>query len=490
MHQYVSDYKMVPSGENNCPPQEILLSHQDPAYQTMPSCAAMLRSRILVADLQILGSAFFFGVGFLGQREVSVNGLGPMTCNALRFALSTLFLTMVAPIIPKGFFDESDQKEEKADSDVEHEGSSGFDDDSETETDGLLGKTLPMGNKTSSSTLNIAGSESICYNRETGGENSGRRSGSGPDTNSIVLNRLLGPMFGPLGSMKRMPAYWGITLGIINFAASGFQQWGISKTSASKCAFIAGFDLFLTPIFSLFMPSFKSNAKPQLSTWIAVGISLIGVYLLSGSSIDEFELGAGETLTLISTLFWTFHIVYTDIATGYVDMIEMMEIQFAVVTFLSGITAFLFEIDYLSVSQLILFLPWLLFLSISEGLGFFLMAVGQSFSPPTHAAIILSLEGVFASIASFFFLGEVLTSRDLTGCALMLAATVVAKVGCCGLDRKRRGKGGDFSMIELGEVVSNEGVMRTRSKDSSELRRATPEQDKSQSMFFVSTCKD
>jgi len=53
------------------------------------------------------------------------------------------------------------------------------------------------------------------------------------------------------------------------------------------------------------------------------------------------------------------------------------------------------------------FFPWLIFLAVSEGLGFTLMAVGQNYSPPTHAAIILSLEGVFASVASYMFLDEV-----------------------------------------------------------------------------------
>jgi hypothetical protein len=57
------------------------------------------------------------------------------------------------------------------------------------------------------------------------------------------------------------------------------------------------------------------------------------------------------------------------------------------------------------------------------------MAMGQTFSPPTHAAIILSLEGVFAAVASYFVLGEVLSPRELLGCALMLVSTFIAKIG-------------------------------------------------------------
>lgn len=57
--------------------------------------------------------------------------------------------------------------------------------------------------------------------------------------------------------------------------------------------------------------------------------------------------------------------------------------------------------------------------------------MGQHFSPPTHAAILLSSEGVFASIASYLFLGETLSSRELSGCVLMLCATMITKLGCC-----------------------------------------------------------
>ena len=65
------------------------------------------------------------------------------------------------------------------------------------------------------------------------------------------------------------------------------------------------------------------------------------------------------------------------------------------------------------------------------------MAVGQTYSPPTHAAMILSLEGVFASVASYTFLDETLSYRELSGCALMLLAALIAKVGVQCLDGKR-----------------------------------------------------
>ena len=207
-------------------------------------------------------------------------------------------------------------------------------------------------------------------------------------------------------------------------------------TSASKVAFIAGFDLFLTPIFGLFIPTFKQHAQVQLSTWMAVFVSLIGLFLLSGANLNDFEMGMGETLTLISTIFWTMHITYTDIATTYVDTMTMMCIQMGCVSFLSACVALYLEPHqwFFNHQWLYYYWPWIIYLAITEGLGFTLMATGQNTAPPTHAAIILSLEGVFAAVSSYVFLGEHLDTRETIGCILMLASTLAAEVGCPAID--------------------------------------------------------
>ena len=133
----------------------------------------------------------------------------------------------------------------------------------------------------------------------------------------------------------------------------------------------------------------------------------------------------------------------------------------------SGCVALFSESSGVFLSHTLQFLPWMLFLAVSEGLAFMLMALGQNYSPPTHAAIILSLgppkyelhvesiimsdvhslilyspfvicshyfstcatEGVFAAVFSFVFLGEQLSNRELVGCVLMLLATYIAKAG-------------------------------------------------------------
>lgn len=229
-------------------------------------------------------------------------------------------------------------------------------------------------------------------------------------------------------------------------------------TSASKVAFIAGFDLFLTPIFGLFIPTFKAHANVQLSTWLAVFVSLIGLFLLSGANLNDFEMGMGETLTLISTVFWTMHITYTDIATTYVDTMSMMCIQMGFVSFLSACLALYLEPHqwFFNHQWLYYYWPWIIYLAITEGLGFTLMATGQNTAPPTHAAIILSLEGVFAAVASYVFLGEHLSHRETLGCVLMLISTLAAEVGCPMIDNLWEKKG-DHSggMIAEGSIVGD-----------------------------------
>lgn len=349
-------------------------------------------SKVWIADLQILGSAFFFGIGFIGQRAVSVEGLGPMTCNALRFALSAFLLVAAVPFLPPKFFsggeggDSTDK--EKDDDDNDHFPSSSSSSMADTGASSMWPKFLTQ----------------------------------------------LSPMSSP--ASQKSVLHWGIYLGCINFMGSGLQQVGITFTAANKVAFIAGFDLFLTPIFALFIPTFKRNGKPTPSVWLAVSVSILGLYLLSNANFAELSLigGRGEMICLVSTVFWTLHITYTDIATSYVDCLHMMCVQLSVVSLLSATAAILFEPQAWFWHHMLSFVPWMLFLAVVEGLGFTLMAMGQHFSPPTHAAILLSLEGVFASVASYLFLGETLSSRELSGCVLMLCATMIAKLGCCHLD--------------------------------------------------------
>lgn len=181
-------------------------------------------NKVLVADLQMLVGAFCFGVGFIGQRAVSIEGLGPMSCNAIRFSLSSIFLVIALPWIPPKYLA------------LAHtEGDDGTDDP----------------NELSALTLEEAEEQKRDQKEDL--------KASRTETWAL-LNKLFGPntyLYKYYQEAKKTSLFWGVVLGVINFAGSGLQQWGITLTSANKVAFIAGFDLFLTPILALFIPTFK-----------------------------------------------------------------------------------------------------------------------------------------------------------------------------------------------------------------------------------------
>lgn len=163
---------------------------------------------VFVADVQILGAAFFFGIGFLGQRAISVDGLGPMTVNAFRFGLSTILLAMCLPMLPSDapIHDEKASDGEEETDDEEHEymikhSSNGNNDEESSTINGNKNKTP----------------KAICnaYSGASKSKNS---------TTSYVIRKLFGSYWKTIRFAKKTVWFWGLTLGLLNFLGSGFQQ--------------------------------------------------------------------------------------------------------------------------------------------------------------------------------------------------------------------------------------------------------------------------
>jgi len=337
-----------------------------------------------------------------------------MTCNAMRFGMSTIFLLMIQPWIPPDGDPDSDDEDDAKNS----------------------GSSSPDHGHGRVKTGSFSNGHSETYGSNSNGNsihNDSSSSTSNQDTSQYVIEQLFGEKMGEnFAGAKKTVLFWGVLLGLINFCGSGFQQWGIEYTSASKVAFISGFDIFLTPLFTLLLPTSKHHGKPTAATWCAIVVSTIGLYLVSDASIEEFEMGQGEMLTLCSTVFWAWYIIFTDMATHHIDAMHMMIVQLAVVTFFCITAGLVLEPQGWLVGHVWDALPWLLYLSVTEGVAFVLLARGQVYSPPTHATIMLSLEGVFASIGGAVFIGEHLTSHELSGCVLMLTSTFIAEGGLKG----------------------------------------------------------
>ena len=179
---------------------------------------------------------------------------------------------------------------------------------------------------------------------------------------------------------------------------------------------------------TLLFPVLSLGQKPKWNTWVAVAGSMLGLFIISGSSLNELGIGKGEILTIVCSFFWTFHIMLTDYATNEVDAVYLTFVQFIGTASLTTVCSYFFEKKEWDRNHIYASWHVILLLGVMECIGFTIGAIGQTNAPSFHAAIIYGSEAVFATIGGFMFLGESFTMREWIGCALMLVSTIVAKL--------------------------------------------------------------
>ena len=211
-----------------------------------------------------------------------------------------------------------------------------------------------------------------------------------------------------------------IITGVVVFCGATLQQIGIIYTSAGKAGFITGLYVILVPIFGIFL-----HKKTHTGTWIGGLLAIIGLFLLSVKG--DFTISAGDLLILGSAVFWAFHLYLVDEMTSKISAIFLAFIQFAICSIFSLVCAFLFETT--SVKSIFdAAMPILYGGLLSVGIAYTLQVIAQKKAHPAHAAIILSLEGVFAVIGGIIILNESLEFKGLAGCFLMLAGMLASQM--------------------------------------------------------------
>lgn len=212
----------------------------------------------------------------------------------------------------------------------------------------------------------------------------------------------------------------GLLAGGVLFVAASLQQVGLLYTTAAKAGFITGLYLILVPILGLLL-----KHSSGVTTWLGAGLAVVGLYLLSIN--DDFSMSFGDMLQFIGALFWAVHILLIDHYSGRVSPLKLSAVQFAVCGLLSlGLSLFI-ETPTLS-AILAGWQPILYAGLVSVGVAYTLQVVGQKSANPAHAAIILSLESVFAAVGGVWLLDESLSSRAWLGCGLMLAGMLLSQV--------------------------------------------------------------
>lgn len=212
----------------------------------------------------------------------------------------------------------------------------------------------------------------------------------------------------------------GVIIGIILFLAASFQQVGLIGTSAGKAAFITGLYIVFVPILGLFL---RHHIKAN--TWIGAVIAVVGLYFLCVT--NGFSISYSDMLELASAFLFAIHILLIDYFSQKINVLKLAFSQFITCSILSMITAVF--IEHITVSGILQALVPILYGGIcSVGIAYTLQILGQKNAEPTHAAIICSMETVFATIGGIFILNEQLGVKGSIGCLLMLTGMILSQL--------------------------------------------------------------
>ncbi len=213
-----------------------------------------------------------------------------------------------------------------------------------------------------------------------------------------------------------------VIMGISLFLGTSLQQASLQYTNVANAAFFTVFYVPLVPILLFFFYS----QKVHWSIWPSIGLCIFGVYLLSNFSNSEIMLG--DALVILCSLFWAFHIIFAGKFMKIFDIpMFYAALQAVVVASLSLIFAFTFE-DIIF-SNILLESTSIIYAGVlSGGIAFTLQMFAQKNIEEAPAAIIYSLEGVFAVIAAWIILDQVLEINNIIGCILILLAVIFSQL--------------------------------------------------------------
>lgn len=223
-------------------------------------------------------------------------------------------------------------------------------------------------------------------------------------------------------SRWKNPRLWkaGILCGLALFAASSLQQIGLVYTDAGKAGFLTAMYIVLTPVVGLFW-----KHRPPKATLFSVLLAVVGLYLLSCMGVTEIN--KGDLYLMGCALAFSVQINCISHFASDLDGFRLNCIQALTVAVLS--IPFVAFTETVHIPNLLAcWLPLGFAGVLSMGLAYSLQIVGQKHLDPTPAALIMSLESVFAVLGGWWLLNESMTPAELTGCALVFTAVVISQI--------------------------------------------------------------
>ena len=223
-------------------------------------------------------------------------------------------------------------------------------------------------------------------------------------------------------AQARRDLLWGgFWCGLVITGASVCQQAGLRYVSAGKSGFLTALYIVIVPVLGMLFFKRKTN----FLLWCAVVLALAGSYLLCGGI---GSIGLGEWFVIACAVIYSIHILVIDHYAPKCDCVRLSCLQFATAAILSGFASLLSGEQW-SWSEIVRSMPFWIFCGVgSSAIAFTLQMVAQKYLHPVTATLLMSLESVFAVLGGWLFLNEILSARELTGCAVIFCAVILAQL--------------------------------------------------------------
>lgn len=223
----------------------------------------------------------------------------------------------------------------------------------------------------------------------------------------------------------------GAIVGFLLCAGFWFQTFGMQYTTPAKSAFITAMSVAMVPL--VLMAFFRR--RPAALALAGVLAASVGLYFLSIPA-GEFSVGRGDLLTFFCAIAFAGHIVAVGHYAPRLPVGGLAVWQVAVALLLTAAATPLASLAGLETLRVewtpTLILAILVTAALGIALAFSVQTWAQQFTPPTHTAIIYTLEPVFAALTSYLVLGEVLDARGWLGAGLILAGVLLAELRSAG----------------------------------------------------------
>lgn len=240
--------------------------------------------------------------------------------------------------------------------------------------------------------------------------------------------KFLGRLGIPQGSrsFSRRAFAGGALAGTALFFASLTQQTGIEHTTPGISAFLTSNYMILVPVFGLFV-----GRVPKPAVWLWTALALAGTYFICiDPAAESFAVGRGEAWTLLCAVLFAMQVLAVDRFAPGTDILAFSCVQqiAGAVCALPFVLSLSSERAFFTMEHLHAALWPLLFVAVmSSGIAYTLQNLGQVRTHPALACIIMSLESAIGAITGYFILGDTLTSRQIAGCSVLLAAVILSQ---------------------------------------------------------------